>query len=185
MRHLIPARQNRPDKDLIFALNGEATRRKQAGEKIVNATIGSLMNDDGTLAVLDTVANLLKQVPRDEWAAYAPIPGTPGYLEAECPCLNPVGFFEEPFGGDAGWDGSPQTLRVAWADGVTRYFRNDVEVLSIDWAGSGFSFGPQALYVSLGNPRPEEVDTAGMPIGAVFSNLVVEGWTGPVTPTCG
>lgn len=82
MRHLIPARQNRPDKDLIFALNGEATRRKQAGEKIVNATIGSLMNDDGTLAVLDTVANLLKQVPRDEWAAYAPIPGTPGYLEA-------------------------------------------------------------------------------------------------------
>lgn len=82
MRHLIPARQNRPDKDLIFALNGEATRRKQAGEKIVNATIGSLMNDDGTLAVLDTVANLLKQVPRDEWAAYAPIPGTPGYLDA-------------------------------------------------------------------------------------------------------
>ena len=40
------------------------------------------MNDDGTLAVLDTVATLLKQVPRDEWAAYAPIPGTPGYLEA-------------------------------------------------------------------------------------------------------
>jgi hypothetical protein len=111
--------------------------------------------------------------------------GAPGYLEGECPCMNPVGFFEEPFGGDAGWDGSPQTLRVEWADGVTRYFRNDVEVLSIDWAGSGFSFGPQALYVSLGNPRPEEVDTAGMPIGAVFSNLVVEGWTGPVTPTCG
>ncbi|MBM4783941.1 MAG: aminotransferase class I/II-fold pyridoxal phosphate-dependent enzyme [Archangiaceae bacterium] len=82
MRHLIPARQNRPDKDLIFALNGEATRRKQAGEQIVNATIGSLMNDDGTLSVLDTVATLLKQVPRDEWAAYAPIPGTPGYLEA-------------------------------------------------------------------------------------------------------
>lgn len=82
MRHLIPARQNRPDKDLIFALNGEATRRKQAGEQIVNATIGSLMNDDGTLSVLDTVATLLKQVPRDEWAAYAPIPGTPGYLES-------------------------------------------------------------------------------------------------------
>jgi aromatic-amino-acid transaminase len=82
MRHLIPARQNRPDKDVIFALNAEATRRKQGGEKIVNATIGSLMNDDGSLAVLDSVASLLKQVPRDEWAAYAPIPGTPQYLEA-------------------------------------------------------------------------------------------------------
>lgn len=82
MRHLIPARQNRPDKDVIFALNAEATRRKQAGEKIVNATIGSLMNDDGSLSILDSVAALLKQVPREEWAAYAPIPGTPGYLEA-------------------------------------------------------------------------------------------------------
>lgn len=82
MRHLIPARQNRPDKDVIFALNAEAMRRKQAGEKVVNATIGSLMNDDGSLAILDSVASLLKQVPREEWAAYAPIPGTPQYTEA-------------------------------------------------------------------------------------------------------
>jgi aromatic-amino-acid transaminase len=82
MRHLIPARQNRPDKDVIFALNAEATRRKQAGEKVVNATIGSLMNDDGSLAILDSVALLLKQVPREEWAAYAPIPGTPQFNEA-------------------------------------------------------------------------------------------------------
>ncbi|MBE2249215.1 MAG: aminotransferase class I/II-fold pyridoxal phosphate-dependent enzyme [Myxococcus sp.] len=82
MRHLIPARQNRPDKDVIFALNAEATRRKQAGEQVVNATIGSLMNDDGSLAILDSVASLLKQVPREEWAAYAPIPGTPQYNEA-------------------------------------------------------------------------------------------------------
>lgn len=82
MRHLIPARQNRPDKDVIFALNAEAVRRKQAGEKVVNATIGSLMNDDGSLAILDSVASLLKQVPREEWAAYAPIPGTQQYTEA-------------------------------------------------------------------------------------------------------
>lgn len=82
MRHLIPERQQRPDKDVIFALNAEATRRKLAGERIVNATIGSLMNDDGTLAILDSVAGLLREVPREEWAAYAPIPGTPQYLEA-------------------------------------------------------------------------------------------------------
>jgi aromatic-amino-acid transaminase len=82
MRHLILARQNRPDKDVIFALNAEATRRKQAGEQVVNATIGSLMNEDGSLGILDSVASLLKQVPREEWAAYAPIPGTPQYNEA-------------------------------------------------------------------------------------------------------
>ncbi|MCC6336806.1 MAG: aminotransferase class I/II-fold pyridoxal phosphate-dependent enzyme [Myxococcales bacterium] len=82
MLRLIPARQARPDKDVIFALNAEATKRRQAGEAVVNATIGSLMNDDGTLAVLETVTRVLRDVPPSEWAAYAPIPGTPGFLEA-------------------------------------------------------------------------------------------------------
>jgi hypothetical protein len=101
----------------------------------------------------------------------------------ECPCAS--GFFEEPFGGDGNWDGTPQRLRVEWADGVTRYLRNDVEVLTIEWAASGLTFGPEALYLSLGTPRPQDVDTAGMPIGAVFSDLVVEGWTGPESAMCG
>lgn len=82
MLHLIPSRQTRPDKDVIFALNGEATRRKQAGESIVNATIGSLMNDDGSLAVLETVTKTLREVPANQWAAYAPIGGTPAFLQA-------------------------------------------------------------------------------------------------------
>lgn len=82
MLHLVPARQNRPDKDVIFALNGEATRRKQAGESIVNATIGSLMNDDGTLSVLESVTKTLREVPANQWAAYAPIAGTAPFLSA-------------------------------------------------------------------------------------------------------
>lgn len=82
MLHLIPARQQRPDKDVIFALNAEATKRKAAGESIINATIGSLMNDDGSLSVLSTVSKVLKEVPASEWAAYAPIPGTPGFVSA-------------------------------------------------------------------------------------------------------
>jgi aromatic-amino-acid transaminase len=82
MLHLIPTRQNRPDKDVIFSLNAEAVRRRQTGEAVVNATIGSLMNDDGSLAILETVSNVLKDVPRDEWAAYAPIPGTPAFVQS-------------------------------------------------------------------------------------------------------
>lgn len=82
MLHLIPARQNRPDKDVIFALNAEATRRKQAGESVINATIGSLMNDDGSLSILETVTKTLREVPAGEWAAYAPIPGTPAFNQA-------------------------------------------------------------------------------------------------------
>src|SRR4051812_32784102 len=82
MLHLIPARQQRPDKDVIFALNAEATRRKQAGESVVNATIGSLMNDDGSLSVLSTVTKVLREVPAADWAAYAPIPGLPTFNQA-------------------------------------------------------------------------------------------------------
>jgi aromatic-amino-acid transaminase len=82
MLHLIPARQGRPDKDVIFSLNGEANRRKAAGESIVNATIGSLMNDDGSLAVLETVTKVLRDVPAADWAAYAPIAGTADFLDA-------------------------------------------------------------------------------------------------------
>ncbi len=82
MLHLVPARQTRPDKDVIFALNAEATRRRQAGEAIVNATIGSLMHDDGSLAILTTVTQTLREVPAPKWAAYAPIPGTPEFNEA-------------------------------------------------------------------------------------------------------
>lgn len=82
MVHLLPARQGRTGNDLIFALNAEATQRAQRGEAIVNATLGTLMKDDGSLAVLDTVTQVLSQVPRGEWNAYAPIAGTPGFLEA-------------------------------------------------------------------------------------------------------
>lgn len=110
--------------------------------------------------------------------------GAPGFHGGDCPCAAPVGFFDEPFGGDGDWDGSPQRLKVAWKDGVTRYSRNDVEVLAIDWSASGLLFAPEDLYVSLGDPRPLEVDTAGMPIGAVFSDVVIEGWTGPANPVC-
>ena len=82
MHHLIPARQARSGQDLIFALNAEATQRARAGEAIVNGTLGALMHDDGRLAVLGAVTRALGEVPAPEWAAYAPILGSPGFVEA-------------------------------------------------------------------------------------------------------
>ncbi len=82
MRHLIPSRQNRPAGDVIFALNAEATKRRLAGEPVVNATLGSLMRDDGTLALLETASKTVHATSKEEWAAYAPIPGTPEFLKA-------------------------------------------------------------------------------------------------------
>lgn len=82
MRQLISARRSRPDKDVIFSLNAEATARRQAGEPIVNATIGALMNDDGSLAVIETVTRTLRETPAEEFAAYAPIAGTQPFIDA-------------------------------------------------------------------------------------------------------
>ena len=58
--HLAASRRGRPADDPIFALNKEATARRAKGESIVNATLGSLLNDDGTLAILPTAARAVK-----------------------------------------------------------------------------------------------------------------------------
>jgi aromatic-amino-acid transaminase len=80
--HLIPSHQGRPADDPIFALNREATLRRQKGESIVNATVGALLDDDGKLAILPTAARAVHEVPAVEWATYAPIAGTPDFLRA-------------------------------------------------------------------------------------------------------
>jgi aromatic-amino-acid transaminase len=80
--HLIPSHQGRPADDPIFALNKEATERRKAGESIVNATVGALLDDDSKLAILPTAARAVHEVAATEWAAYAPIAGTPEFLKA-------------------------------------------------------------------------------------------------------
>jgi hypothetical protein len=106
--------------------------------------------------------------------------GAPGY--GECGCGS---FFEEPFGGEGDWDGSPRRLRIEWGDGRTAYFRDGVEVVAVDWADSGLTFGPSELHMSLGTSRASAVGDAGMPVGAVFSDLVVEGVEGPPATCAG
>ena len=80
--HLLPSRRGRPGDDPIFALNQEANARKAKGESILNATVGTLLNDDGSLAVLPTAARAVKEVATADWAAYAPIAGSPPFLKA-------------------------------------------------------------------------------------------------------
>jgi aromatic-amino-acid transaminase len=80
--HLIPSHQGRPSDDPIFSLAREAAHRKERGEDILNATIGVLLDDDGTLSVLPTVTRAVREVSPLEWATYAPIAGTPEFLRA-------------------------------------------------------------------------------------------------------
>jgi aromatic-amino-acid transaminase len=79
---LIPSAAARPADDPIFLLNAEATKRAQAGESIVNATLGALMEDDGTLAVMPSVVEAIQRVPSKRGASYAPILGDPPFLRA-------------------------------------------------------------------------------------------------------
>ena len=79
---LIPAAAGRPGDDPIFLLNAEANARAKRGESILNATLGALMEDDGTLAVMPSVIAAISRVPAKRSAGYAPILGDPGFLQA-------------------------------------------------------------------------------------------------------
>ncbi len=82
MGFLIPSRDARSGDDPIFALNAEARKRALAGEPVINATVGALLDDEGKLAVLPGVAEALRAVPTGVAAGYAPIAGPDDFLRA-------------------------------------------------------------------------------------------------------
>ena len=60
---LTSASQAREGNDPIFRLNGEARERAEAGESILDATMGALMDDEGQIAVMPSVAEAIARVP--------------------------------------------------------------------------------------------------------------------------
>lgn len=83
-------------------------------------------------------------------------------------------FVDEVTGGDSTWDGTPQPLRVEWGGGHVRCLRNGVVVNDIDYSATGCGWGPREMHFSIGSSRPGGVPYSGMPLGAVFSDLVVD-----------
>ena len=71
-----------PDK--LFGVSSKAKERiAQIGrENVIDSTIGVLLADDGRLVVLDSVDKCVKALRPDDYAPYAPILGTPDYIEA-------------------------------------------------------------------------------------------------------
>lgn len=98
--------------------------------------------------------------------------GAPGYDACGC-----TSFFEEPFGGTEAWSGAPRRIRIEWGDGRSRLLRDGVEIASVDY--TGFTFAPSALHFMLGSPR-NDGGLSAMPIGATFSDLVIDGTEGSV-----
>lgn len=73
-----------PKEDKIFGISNRAKARLalEGKEKVVNATIGALLDDEGNLIVLSSVNDVFKTLDMAEYAEYAPIAGTAGFREA-------------------------------------------------------------------------------------------------------
>lgn len=101
---------------------------KHGKEKVVNATLGAILDDDEKLACLPTVAETYRSLPIEEIARYAPIVGLPGYADA---VLKTVFAGRKPAG---------YTAVVATAGGtgavhqaIENYVEKGDAVLTSDW----------------------------------------------------
>ena len=70
-----------PLEDKIFGINrlAKELEAKIGKKSVTNATLGSLLDDDGKLVVLSSVVEVLKNLDAVDYADYAPIGGTPEF----------------------------------------------------------------------------------------------------------
>ena len=73
-----------PVADKVFALSGraQAAIAKKGKDAVINATVGALLDDNGDLVVMSSVVDAIKTLSPSDYAAYAPITGTPAFKEA-------------------------------------------------------------------------------------------------------
>ena len=78
-----PHAKGKSAEDNIFAANNRAIAlAKEIGvENVTNATVGSILEEDGSLVVLDVVKQELKNLTPPEFCAYAPIKGYDEFLK--------------------------------------------------------------------------------------------------------
>lgn len=82
IKQLLPERQKLDGGDIIFTLNSAAQKRAAAGESVINATVGALLDDAGKLVVLQSIMEQYALLTPPEIAPYAPIAGDAAYVLA-------------------------------------------------------------------------------------------------------
>ena len=87
MAEYILARSNGrviPLEDKIFGISSRAKEAiaKKGKDKVINGTIGSLLDDDGELVVLESVDEVFKHLSPKDYAEYAPIGGIQPFKES-------------------------------------------------------------------------------------------------------
>ena len=82
----IAAKQARGKKanDVIFAINAQAQEAaKQYGkENVLIGTVGSILDEEGEIVFLEPVEREFRNLPNNEYIAYAPIEGLADFVEA-------------------------------------------------------------------------------------------------------
>lgn len=117
-------------RDVIFGISGMAKEMagKVGKDKVINGTVGSLLDDNGDLMILSSVVEALKHLAPEDFAEYAPIGGLPAYQKA---------VIKETFG-----DFIPKGyVRAVATPGGTGAIRNTIvnyskigdKVLTSDW----------------------------------------------------
>lgn len=73
-----------PKEDKGFAANGRAKAmiKERGADAVINATIGSMLDDQGNLQVMSSVEKIIKELKPAEYSEYAPIAGTEGFKKA-------------------------------------------------------------------------------------------------------
>lgn len=87
MSEYILARENGrniPREDKIFGISNRAKAAiaLKGKDKVINATIGALLDDDGELVVLESVDRVYRELAPKDYAEYAPIGGIKAFREA-------------------------------------------------------------------------------------------------------
>lgn len=119
-----------PQEDKIFGISNRAKAMiaEKGADKVVNATIGSLLDDEGNLVVLSSVDKVFKHLSPKDYADYAPIGGIAPFREAvqkaAFGAYQPKGYVEAV--ATPGGTGSLRNVISNYSDGGDR-------VLTSDW----------------------------------------------------
>ena len=118
-----------PDK--LFGVSSKAKERiKEKGkEQVIDSTIGVLLDDDGSLVVLESVTDCIRSLSAEDFAAYAPILGLPEYREAVKKAVFTEGIPEGIFVESCYTPGGTGAIRNA----VSAYTKPGDKILVSDW----------------------------------------------------
>lgn len=125
-----------PVEDKIFAISNRAKKmiQEKGADSVINATIGSLLDDAGNLVVLSSVVDVLKNLTPVDFADYAPIGGTPDFLKAVKQAL--FGSFQPKHHTEAiATPGGTGAIRNT----IQNYSKVGDQVLTSDWYWSPYS----------------------------------------------